>query len=176
MLEALIAMPGGSEALPFVRSFYGQPSRYVWEDDQGEGEEQGDALMPLLFSLGQHAALEAVRAHLLPRERLFAFLDDVCHHSWADLFRAQHLSRGVASASTRGRLTFGMPLVTGHLLSIGSHKLQTQRRGVEGIWSAHRRTIGSAFWALHWNIPITSKPSSEESWQNMRFSCRASHW
>ena len=33
--------------------------------------------MPLLFSLGQHAALEAVRARLLPGERLFAFLDDV---------------------------------------------------------------------------------------------------
>ena len=85
MLEALMAVPGGSEALPFVRSFYGQPSRYVWEDElgevhhinQGEGGEQGDALMPLLFSLGQHAALEAVKARLLPGERLFAFLDDV---------------------------------------------------------------------------------------------------
>ena len=85
MLEALMAMPGGSEALPFVRSFYGQPSRYVWEDElgevhhinQGEGGEQGDALMPLLFFLGQHAALEAVKARLLPGERIFAFLDDV---------------------------------------------------------------------------------------------------
>ena len=28
---------------------------------QGEGGEQGDALMPLLFSLGQHGALVAVR-------------------------------------------------------------------------------------------------------------------
>ena len=27
---------------------------------QGEGGEQGDALMPLLFSLGQHGALKAV--------------------------------------------------------------------------------------------------------------------
>ena len=60
MLEALMAMPGGSAALPFVRLFYGQPSRYLWEDEdgdvhhiyQGEGGEQGDALMPLLFSLG----------------------------------------------------------------------------------------------------------------------------
>ena len=41
-----------------VRLFYGQPSRYLWEDsvgvvhhvDQGEGGEQGDAMMPLLFS------------------------------------------------------------------------------------------------------------------------------
>ena len=85
LLEALMAMPGGSEALPHVRLFYGQPSRYLWEDEsgnvhhihQGEGGEQGDALMPLLLSLGQHSALEAVRARLTNGERLFAFLDDV---------------------------------------------------------------------------------------------------
>ena len=49
------------EALPFVRPFYGQPSTYLWEDDdnvvhsipQGEGREQGGPLMPLLPSLGQ---------------------------------------------------------------------------------------------------------------------------
>ena len=39
--------------------FYGRPSTYLWEDEegtvhtiiQGEGGEQSDALMPLLFSL-----------------------------------------------------------------------------------------------------------------------------
>ena len=77
MLEALIAMLGGSEALPFVRSFCGQPSRYLWEDecgevhhiDQGQGGEQGEVLLHLLFSLGQNAALGAVRARLLSPER-----------------------------------------------------------------------------------------------------------
>ena len=44
---------------------------------QGEGGEQGDPLMPALFSLGQHDALEAVKAELLPTEKLCAFLDDV---------------------------------------------------------------------------------------------------
>ena len=39
---------------------------------QGEGGEQGDPLMPLLFSLGQHSALDAEEG-----ERLFAFLDDL---------------------------------------------------------------------------------------------------
>ena len=34
-------------------------------------------MMPLLFALGQHAALEAVQRRLLEGERLFAFLDDV---------------------------------------------------------------------------------------------------
>ena len=38
---------------------------------------QGDPLMPALFSLGQHPALQGVRAHLRDGERLFAFLDDV---------------------------------------------------------------------------------------------------
>ena len=78
-------MPGGSAVLPFVRLFYGQPSRYLWEDEDGaihhihqcEGGEQGDPLMPLLFSLGQHAALETARRRLRVGERLFAFLDDI---------------------------------------------------------------------------------------------------
>ena len=33
--------------------------------------------MPLLFCVGQHAALEEVQARLRPNERLFAYLDDV---------------------------------------------------------------------------------------------------
>ena len=73
------------EALPFVRLFHGQPSTFVWEDDdnivnsipQGEGGEQGDPLMPLLFSFGQHRALQAVAAQLQDGEKLFAFLDDI---------------------------------------------------------------------------------------------------
>ena len=44
---------------------------------QGEGGVQGDALMPLLFSLGQHGALVAVQAQLKEGERSFAFLDDM---------------------------------------------------------------------------------------------------
>ena len=72
-------------ALPFVSMFYGSPSEYLWEDNegtvhriaQGEGGEQGDALMPLLFALGQHEALQAVSRQFRPNERLFAFLDDV---------------------------------------------------------------------------------------------------
>ena len=44
---------------------------------QGEGGEQGDPLMPLLFSLGIHGALERVQAQLQDGEHLFAYLDDV---------------------------------------------------------------------------------------------------
>ena len=65
-------------AVPFVAMFYGTASTYLWEDDegtthkivQGEGGEQGDAMMPLLFSLGQHPALEAVQAPVDPRRVL----------------------------------------------------------------------------------------------------------
>ena len=44
---------------------------------QAEGGEQGDPLMPALFSLGAHPALQALQAQLQEDERLFAFLDDV---------------------------------------------------------------------------------------------------
>ena len=44
---------------------------------QAEGGEQGDPLMPALFSLGQKGALEAVQTNLEEGEGLYAFLDDV---------------------------------------------------------------------------------------------------
>ena len=58
MLQALADVEGGSQVLSFVSMFYGAPSQYLWEDSagrvhtikQGEGGEQGDAMMPLLFS------------------------------------------------------------------------------------------------------------------------------
>ena len=51
---------------------YGQASRYYWIDDEGrthtvtqaEGGEQGDPLMPALYALGQHRALEQAAASL----------------------------------------------------------------------------------------------------------------
>ena len=85
MVEALMELEVGSQILPFVRMFYGDHSTYLWKDEvgtvhhiqQGEGGEQGDVLLPLLFSLGQHAALQAVQDQHLEGERLFAFLDDI---------------------------------------------------------------------------------------------------
>ena len=84
MLEGLRQLPVGNTALPFVRLFYGRQSRYLWEFDdgeihyipQGEGGEEGDAMMPLLYSLGQHRALQAVAEQMQEGEHLFAFLDD----------------------------------------------------------------------------------------------------
>ena len=70
--------------MPFVQMFYGQPGT-LWQDDlgeahtihQGEEGEQGDPLMPLLFSLGQHSKLEAVNSRLQEDDRLMALFDDV---------------------------------------------------------------------------------------------------
>ena len=44
---------------------------------QAEGGEQGDPLMPLLFSIGIQGALEQVARSLGPGEHLCAFLDDI---------------------------------------------------------------------------------------------------
>eukprot|EP00973_Karenia_brevis_P049579 6880599-Karenia_brevis.AAC.1 len=71
--------------LPCVRLAYGQPTAYAWEEEtgeratvqQGEGGEQGDPLMPLLFCLGIHEALVEVKGHLHTEEHVFAFLDDI---------------------------------------------------------------------------------------------------
>ena len=53
-------------------------ARFVAYDiHQHEGGEQGDPLMPLLFSLAIHDALQRVKEGLFPGELLFAFLDDV---------------------------------------------------------------------------------------------------
>ena len=85
MLRGLSGVEGGEEATPFVRMFFGEPSVYFWEHDHGVVHnihqaghgEQGDALMPLLFALGQHSALVAVQGQLVPGKRLMAFLDDI---------------------------------------------------------------------------------------------------
>ena len=85
MLSKLCHVPEAAGMVPFLRLSYGHPSEYLWSDDsgathrilQGDGGEQGDPLMPLLFSLGIHEALREVSEQLLPGEKLCAFLDDV---------------------------------------------------------------------------------------------------
>ena len=85
MFQGVADMVDGEKIIPFIRQFYDSPSQFLWEDDmgevrkviQGEGGEQGDPLMPLLFSLGQHRALVSIQAQLKEGERLFAFLDDI---------------------------------------------------------------------------------------------------
>ena len=85
MLARLHELPAAREMLPFIRLFYGQPSRYLFEDEQGiahtiwqgEGGEQGDALMPALFALGIDHALREAAQLLLADELLLAYLDEL---------------------------------------------------------------------------------------------------
>ena len=152
MLEGLREVPDANSCLPFVRQFYAQPSTYVWHDTNGqphaitqaEGGEQGDPLMPALFSLGQKGALEAVQTNLEEGEGLYAFLDDVYAVSSPHRVRAiydllaQHLE-----ARTSIRLNSGKTRIwntAGHqpanITSLGSEvwvgnmQLPPQQRGI----------------------------------------------
>ena len=80
--EALRAHAPLTGLLPFASLFYGQASHNVYRDEdgvghevlQGEGGEQGEPLMPGLYTLGQHAALFTCIPNF-SRER-------ACMHFW----------------------------------------------------------------------------------------------
>ena len=120
MLETLMRVEGGPAIMPFVRVFYGQPSSYLWEGDdgtvhhveQGEGGEQSDPLIPLLFAFGQHAALCAIDNSLGADDRLMAFLDD--GHTLSLSQRACGTATGACSRSC------------GHIPGSASHEGKTQ--------------------------------------------------
>ena len=85
MLNKLISLPTAHRLIPFVRASYADTSTYIWTDSNGishqipqaEGGEQGDALMPALFSLGLHDALHEVSLICRSEEKVLAYLDDV---------------------------------------------------------------------------------------------------
>ena len=85
MFSRLDELEHARAIIPFLLLFYGGPSTYLFESTrgaahevaQGEGGEQGDALMPELFALGLDHALKEIQTMLLPEELCFAFLDDV---------------------------------------------------------------------------------------------------
>ena len=105
MLEALHARPELLPRLPYARQSYATPSSYTWVDDsgtshtvsQGEGGEPGDPLMPGLYSLAAHAALQEVQAGLRDGEAVFAFLDDVYVVALPEQVRAWYAAVEVAS-------------------------------------------------------------------------------
>ena len=83
----LLEVPGLRPLLPFVRSNFSQPSRYVWQNEAGnlheirqhEGVEQGGPshAPPLQPRLPIHNRLNEAKQEMLDGEELFAFLDDV---------------------------------------------------------------------------------------------------
>ena len=84
MLAALRDEPSVQAVLPFARMWYARESRYVWAAGdrshcilQAEGGEQGDPLMPAMFSLALRPALRALQSELQPGEQALAYLDDI---------------------------------------------------------------------------------------------------
>ena len=73
------------DLVPFVSMWLGRQSTFVWTDDagdhhdipQGEGGEQGDALMPALFCLAMKPALEEIQRRLQRGDIVLAYIDDV---------------------------------------------------------------------------------------------------
>ena len=60
MLRGLASITGGLEAIPFFRMSCGQPSLYIWEDDEStvhQIHQREESTMQLLFALGQHRLL-----------------------------------------------------------------------------------------------------------------------
>ena len=80
MLRGLMKCPTGGSVMPFAQMFCGQ--RGLWLDDIGEahhaqreGAEQGDPLMPLLFSLGPAFSVRSGEQTVDCR-KLMALFDD----------------------------------------------------------------------------------------------------
>ena len=86
MLKKVHSFPGLRGMLPFIRATYLDPTTYMWRDQvgvqhrivQAEGGEQGDPLMPLLFSLAIYDSLQEVKSLLDPRDVFLACLLGRC--------------------------------------------------------------------------------------------------
>ena len=148
MLSKLLEIPSLQPLLPFVRAANSEPTRYKWQDDEGhrhdieqhEGGEQGDPLMPLLFSLAIHNALEAVKEELEAGEMLFAFLDDMYVLSRSD--RAPHLQPLGREAPLSGR----HPAPCRHVEQERDAATRYRRSGTKRVaWSGHQ-SVGHASW------------------------------
>ena len=139
MLGRLERMPRASDILPFVRLSYAQPSTYSWFDEEGErkvvtqaeGGEQGDPLMPLLFSIGIQGALEQVARLLKPGEHLCAFLDDIYMVCEPERVRPLYNILGAALHREAG-------------ISLHTGKTRVWNRG--GIVPAHVEEMGLDVW------------------------------
>eukprot|EP00973_Karenia_brevis_P048052 6668348-Karenia_brevis.AAC.1 len=85
MFNQLLSNSQLAGLVPYVRQWYAIASQFRWRDDNGtihhitqaEGGEQGDALMPALFCLALHPAMQRIRA-LIPQDAIvIAYLDDI---------------------------------------------------------------------------------------------------
>ena len=123
-----------------MKKAYAGPSSYAWTDEasvqhtieQHEGGEQGDPLMPLLFSLGIHDALAEVQQHLQPGECLFAYLDDVYVLSSPERIREVY-----NMLETTLRAQAGIQLHTGKTLTwnVAGERLEDMEDWGPDVWN-----------------------------------------
>ena len=140
MLSKIQSLPGTRPLLPFLILSYGSKSEYLWEDEdgnishveQGESGEQGDPLMPYLFSLGIHDALAQVAKNFKADEHIFGFLDDVYVVSEPDRTEAifQVLARELHSKA-----------------GIQLHLGKTRVWNKDGVLPAGVATLGAEVWS-----------------------------
>ncbi len=105
------------------------------------GGEQEDPLMPALFALAQHPALQEIQRHLQAGEALFAFLDDIyilCEPDRVSIlfelareapFRYAHIE--INMGKTRVWNAAGVePLGARAMGWVGDHSLPDERQGL----------------------------------------------
>ena len=125
---------------------------------QVEGGEQGDPLMPLLFSIGIHGALEEVASSMERGEQLCAFLDDIyvlfAPHRVVPLFKqlSESLERVAGSDFTKGKLGSGA--------QEGSLRKMSSNSG--GTLGSH---TGSKFSGPPWAPELSPPKSCVSVWQ-----------
>ena len=111
---------------------------------QAEGGEQGDPLMPLLFSLAVHDSLQEVKSLLDPRDVLLAFLDDVCVVS-QDPDRVRD-AYDLLATGCRHKLAFASTL--------GRHACGTEHLCAPTEWPSWDLLFGTRWasecWGLQW--------------------------
>ena len=171
--------------LPFVRMFFGAPSEYLWEDDsgtvhripQGEGGEQGDSMMPLLFCLGQHQALQAIQDQLRDGEYFMAFLDNLYIVTLPDrvgpVYAIVHIRIHCGKTKVWNRAGTRPAACDAFEKWPGSstHGPQCGRDQVYQPVSKASKSLGHRWTTMILRLPIWS-----QSWQNTRFSSPASQW
>ena len=147
---------------PLLRAS-GKMKMVVHTIHQGEGGEQGDALMPLLFYVGQHAALEAIQRGMSPDEKLLAFLDDLYIASkpeWGHCTVLHNESCGpiAGSGSMGARRTCGTELVRNQRHATGCREWQKFMTPQLGCGADQRCLLPyrvSRFWAHLWATTST---------------------
>ena len=188
MLEGLQRV--SAEAVPFARMFYGRRSECLWESDagevhnipQGEGGEQGDAMMPLLFSLGQHGALQDASRTLGHGEHLMAFLDDTyfvrkparvgpIHGSlenalWRNAGIRIHIGKTGTKRESDPRFA---------MLWRGERERSTQQQQCGEARCCQPTDKASNCWGRRWAIPTSLPGTSGPSRKSIKSSCNEFH-